>query len=68
LIASVRDDGYGTYPGARYTAEHVPGARFIGYSSGGHMLVGHEEEFSSEVLTFLDGLRLEATPGVPGSW
>jgi hypothetical protein len=26
LIASVADDGYGTYPGARYTAEHVGSA------------------------------------------
>jgi 2-hydroxy-6-oxonona-2,4-dienedioate hydrolase len=40
----------------RYTAEHVPGARFIGYPSGGHMLVGHEAEFDREVLGFLDAL------------
>ena len=57
-----------TYPGARYAAEHVPGARFIGYSSGGHMLVGHEEEFSSEVLTFLDRLRSDASTDFPDSW
>ena len=68
LIASVMDDGYGTYPGARYTAEHVPGARFIGYTSGGHMLVGHEAEFSSEMLSFLDGLRPGIPTDVPGSW
>lgn len=68
LIASVRDDGYGTYAGAQYTAEHVPGARFIGYSSGGHMLVGHEAEFGSEMLRFLDGLRSGVTSDVPGSW
>jgi 2-hydroxy-6-oxonona-2,4-dienedioate hydrolase len=68
LIASVRDDGYGTYAGAQYTAEHVPGARFIGYFSGGHMLVGHEAEFGSEVLRFLDGLRPGVTGDVPGSW
>jgi pimeloyl-ACP methyl ester carboxylesterase len=61
LVASVVNDGYGTYPGARYTAEHIPGARFIGYPSGGHMLVGHDAEFGAEVLGFLDALR----PGVP---
>jgi pimeloyl-ACP methyl ester carboxylesterase len=61
LIASIENDGYGTYPGARYTAEHIPGARFIGYPRGGHMLVGHEAEFDAEVLGFLDSLR----PGVP---
>ncbi len=68
LIASVANDGYGTYAGAQYTAEHVPGARFIGYFSGGHMLVGHEAEFGSEVLRFLDGLRPGVTSDVPGSW
>jgi 2-hydroxy-6-oxonona-2,4-dienedioate hydrolase len=58
LIASVADDGYGTYAGARYTAEHVGGARFIGYARGGHMLVGHAAEFDSEVLKFLGAPRL----------
>jgi pimeloyl-ACP methyl ester carboxylesterase len=61
LIASVENDGYGTYAGARYTAAHIPGARFIGYPRGGHLLVGHEAEFDAEVLGFLDALR----PGVP---
>jgi pimeloyl-ACP methyl ester carboxylesterase len=68
LIASVANDGYGTYAGARYTAEHVPGARFIGYARGGHMLVEHEDEFGSEVLKFLDALRPGVTTDVPGSW
>jgi pimeloyl-ACP methyl ester carboxylesterase len=26
----------GTYAGARYNAEHIPGAKFIGFKSGGH--------------------------------
>jgi pimeloyl-ACP methyl ester carboxylesterase len=68
LIASVMDDGYGTYAGARFTAEHIPGARFIGYRSGGHMMVGHEGEFSSEVLTFLDALRPGWATDAPGAW
>jgi len=67
LIASVADDGYGTYAGARYTAEHVPGARFIGYPRGGHMLVGHAAEFNTEVLSFLHALRLDVTAGGPSS-
>src|SRR5437899_2947840 len=33
LVMSVADDRFGTYDGARYTAEHIPGARFIGYPS-----------------------------------
>ena len=65
LIASVADDGYRTYPGARYTAAHVPGARFIGYDRGGHMLVEHEAEFSAEVLKFLDTLKPGVGTGPP---
>jgi pimeloyl-ACP methyl ester carboxylesterase len=68
LIASAMDDGYGTYPGARYTAEHIAGARFLGYASGGHMFVGHEAEFASAALRFLDALRLDAPGDVGSSW
>lgn len=53
LLVSTEDDGYDTYVGARYTAEHVPGARFIGYRSGGHLLVGHQAEVTHEITTFL---------------
>ncbi|HET7131311.1 MAG TPA: alpha/beta hydrolase, partial [Gammaproteobacteria bacterium] len=30
LAVSVEDDGYGTYDAARYSVEHISGARFIG--------------------------------------
>jgi pimeloyl-ACP methyl ester carboxylesterase len=53
LAISVADDLFGTYEGARYTAEHIPGARFIGYPSGGHVWVGHQEDVVSEILGFL---------------
>jgi pimeloyl-ACP methyl ester carboxylesterase len=53
LIVSARDDGYGTYDGARYSAEHIPGARFVGFVSGGHLLVGHQEEVTAEIEKFL---------------
>jgi len=53
LIVSSRDDGYRTYEGARYSAEHIPGARFVGYESGGHMLVGHQHEILAELETLL---------------
>jgi len=54
LIASVENDGYRTFAGARYTADQISGARFIGYARGGHMLVGHDQELMSEVVKFLD--------------
>jgi len=53
LIVSVADDLFGTYEGARYTAEHLPRARFIGYPSGGHLWVGHHQELMSEMAAFL---------------
>lgn len=53
LLISAEDDLYGTFPSARYTAEHVPGARFVGYPAGGHLLLGHWKEACSEVVGFL---------------
>ena len=53
LVVSAADDLFGTFDGARYTAEHVPGARFIGYSSGGHLWVGHQEDVVSAIAAFL---------------
>lgn len=61
LAISMADDLYGTYDGARYTAEHVPGARFIGYPSGGHLAVGHQQEISEAIVAFLS----EGTSGSP---
>ncbi len=52
LVISAEDDLYGTFQGGRYTAEHVPGARFVGYPTGGHLLMGHWKEACSEVARF----------------
>jgi len=61
LVISAADCGYGTYEPARYTAEHVRGARFIGFPTGGHLLVGHEQEIEAEISAFLQ----RAAPSVP---
>jgi pimeloyl-ACP methyl ester carboxylesterase len=53
LAISTADDLYGTFPAARYTAEHVPNARFLGYPSGGHMLVGRDAAAAKEIVAFL---------------
>lgn len=53
LAISVADDLYGTFDGARYSAEHVPNARFVGYPTGGHLWVGHHQEVVSEITSFL---------------
>ena len=59
LIISARDDLYQTFAGSRYSAEHIPGARFIGYETGGHLLVGHQPETIAEIVRFL---RANAEP------
>jgi pimeloyl-ACP methyl ester carboxylesterase len=53
LTISVVDDLYGTYDAARYTAEQIPGARFVGFAEGGHVFVGHGAEVTGAVADFL---------------
>mgnify|MGYP003385058009 CR=1 FL=1 len=53
LTISCADDLFGTYDGARYTAEQIPGARFVGYASGGHLWVGHHQDVAAELVRFL---------------
>ncbi len=53
LIVSVADDLYGTFASARYTAEHIRGATFVGYARGGHLWVGHHDEIMAGLIAFL---------------
>lgn len=54
LVVSARDDGFGTYAAAQYTASRIPGARFVGFETGGHLLVGHAGEVQAEVRGLID--------------
>jgi 2-hydroxy-6-oxonona-2,4-dienedioate hydrolase len=60
LIVGTRDDRYGTYASAAYTASHITGARFIGFDQGGHTWVGHDGEVMAAILRLL-------TPPVAGA-
>jgi pimeloyl-ACP methyl ester carboxylesterase len=53
LLFSAEDDGYGTWDGATYVAEHLPNATLVGFPHGGHMLVGHSERITTEIGAFL---------------
>jgi len=53
LVLTAADDLYGTFERARYTAQQIPGARFVGYANGGHMLAGRAREVRSEITAFL---------------
>jgi 2-hydroxy-6-oxonona-2,4-dienedioate hydrolase len=53
LLISLQDDLYGTWENARYTAEQIPGSRFVSYAHGGHVWVGHDDEVWGEVEGFV---------------
>jgi pimeloyl-ACP methyl ester carboxylesterase len=56
LIMSVADDLYGTFDCARYSAGHIPHARFVGYPSGGHLGVDRQTETMTEIADFMKGV------------
>jgi 2-hydroxy-6-oxonona-2,4-dienedioate hydrolase len=53
LIISARDDRYGTYAGAAYAASRIAGARFIGFDTGGHIWLGHNDEVMARIRELL---------------
>jgi pimeloyl-ACP methyl ester carboxylesterase len=53
LIISARDDRYGTYATAQYTASRIPMAKFVGFDQGGHTWVGHDNEVMAEIVKLL---------------
>ncbi len=58
LAISAADDLYGTYESGLYTAEKIHNGRFVGFGSGGHLLLGHQREVRSQITNFLEE-RLE---------
>jgi len=57
LVVTARDDLFGTWEGARYTADNIRGARFVGHETGGHLLVGHEAAQRELVASFIGAAR-----------
>jgi pimeloyl-ACP methyl ester carboxylesterase len=53
LVVSLQDDLFGTFDSARYSAQHIPGARFVSYPTGGHVWVGRHEQVMAEIVRFL---------------
>ena len=53
LVISARDDRYGTYASAQYTAGQIAGANFIGFDEGGHTWVGHNDEVRAAIVKLL---------------
>jgi pimeloyl-ACP methyl ester carboxylesterase len=53
LIISARDDLFNTLPAAEFAAKTIPNAKLIVYDTGGHLLVGHEQQVRAAVGEFL---------------
>jgi 2-hydroxy-6-oxonona-2,4-dienedioate hydrolase len=53
LVVSARDDGFGTFAAAEYTARHIAGAKFVGFDIGGHLLVGHDDAVRAEIVKLI---------------
>lgn len=62
LVISAADDLYGTYESGLYTADQIHDAKFVGFTTGGHLLLGHEAEVRSQITRFLKE-RLEFPKG-----
>ncbi len=53
LVVSARDDGFGTYAAAEYTASRISAAKFVGFDDGGHLLVGHDAALQADIVKLL---------------
>jgi 2-hydroxy-6-oxonona-2,4-dienedioate hydrolase len=62
LIISARDDGYGTFASAQYTAGGIAGAKFIGFETGGHTWIGHDDEVMAAIVKLVVPESRTTTP------
>jgi pimeloyl-ACP methyl ester carboxylesterase len=60
LIVSARDDLFNTLPAAEHAANNISGARLVVYETGGHLLVGRQQEVRDAVRMFLERASLAA--------
>lgn len=53
LILSCEDDLFGTAATARLLAERIPGAEITVYPTGGHIWLGHDDDFADRIASFI---------------
>lgn len=61
-VISARDDGYGTYASAEYTASQIAGAKFIGFEKGGHSCVGYDDAVMAAIADLLKSVNGPPVP------
>lgn len=60
LVISAHDDGFGTLASAAHAAQTVPGARFLAFERGGHLLLDHQAEVVAAVEALLRGAAADS--------
>jgi 2-hydroxy-6-oxonona-2,4-dienedioate hydrolase len=63
LIISARDDLFNTLPAAEFAASMIPNAKLVVYETGGHLLVGRQQEVRAVVTNFLAKHAHSSPPG-----
>lgn len=58
LVVGARDDLFKTLPAAEFIADTVPGAKRVVFETGGHLMLGRQEELRRAVHTLLLDQRL----------
>ena len=53
LVISARDDLFNTLPAAEFAAATIPDAKLVVYDTGGHLLVGRQQEVRAVISEFL---------------
>jgi pimeloyl-ACP methyl ester carboxylesterase len=53
LVIHAKDDPAPPYSGAVLVSERIPGCRLVSVESGGHLMIGHEEEIRDAVREFV---------------
>jgi 2-hydroxy-6-oxonona-2,4-dienedioate hydrolase len=53
LVISARDDLFNTLPAAEFAASTIPNAKLVVYETGGHLLVGREQQVRAVIKDFL---------------
>ncbi len=53
LVIHAKDDGINPFSFGQYAAQHIPGAAFMPLETGGHLLLGHNEQIRARVSAFL---------------
>jgi pimeloyl-ACP methyl ester carboxylesterase len=65
LVVSAKDDLFNTLPAARFTAQHIPGAKLVVLESGGHLFANRRSDVQTVLGDFLTGAGVKRSPLTP---